>query len=111
MPPQIALRPPPHCSENLLHPLRAGVRRHQARDRVDAIDDREEPTDDNQAQKHGEKPHWWAAGALPRLVSGRLLPETASCRNAGPGVSGRFQTKVALRPTVAARRWAKTPAL
>ncbi len=50
--PKIGLRPLPHRSGNLLHPLRAGVRRHEARDRIDAVDDREEPTDDNQAQKH-----------------------------------------------------------
>ena len=55
LPLQIGLRPLAHRAGNLLHPLRAGVRRHQAHDRVDAVDDGEEPTDDNQAQKHGEK--------------------------------------------------------
>src|ERR1700728_681956 len=109
--PEIGLRPLPHRRGNLLHPLRAGVRRHQAIDRVDAIDDREEPTDDYQAQKHGEKPRWWATGGLPQPVSGRLLPETAPYRNAAPGVSARFQTKVALRPPAAAGSRAKRLAI
>ena len=88
--PEIGLRPLPHRAGNLLHSLRAGVRRHEARDRVDAVDDGKQSTEDNQAQKHGEKARCWAAGGLPRLVCGRLLPETAPCRNAAPSVPDRF---------------------
>ena len=100
--PEIRLRPLPHRAGNLLHALGARVRRHQAIDRVDAVDDGKESTDDNQAQKHARKPHLTAAGALPRLVSGRLLPETAPRRNAPTAVCYSFLIKVALRRTAAA---------
>jgi hypothetical protein len=41
-----------------------------------------------------ESPILTATGALPRLVSGRLLPETAPRCNAPPTLSDQFETKV-----------------
>ena len=57
LPPQIGLRAFRDRAGNLLHARGAGVRRHQALDRVDAVDDGKQSTDDNQAQQHARMPH------------------------------------------------------
>ena len=97
---QIGLRPFRHRAGNFLHARAAGIGRHQAVDRVDAVDDGKEPTDDYQAQQHARKPHCKAAGFSPRPVSGRLLPETAPRRNAMTAFCARFcdQSRAAAGP-------------
>ena len=103
---QIGLRPFRHRAGNFLHARAAGVGRHQAVDRVDAVDDGKEPTDDYQAQQHARKPHCKAAGFSPRPVSGRLLPETAPRRNAMTAFCARFcdQSRAAAGPAGLLRR-------
>ncbi len=95
--PQIGLRPFRHRAGNLLHARCAGVRRHQAINRVDAVDNGKQSTDDNQAQKHARKPRFKAAGASPAARWWRLLPETALRRNGVGGFQFGFKANAALR--------------
>ena len=99
---EIGLRPLGDRAGNLLHARGAGVRRHEAGDRVDAIDDGKQPTDDNQAQKHARKPRcnrrrrlsraqFWAPLARNRAPPQRgdgvlrsVLCKSRACGPAGP---------------------------
>ena len=84
---EIGLRALGDRAGNLLHAGRAGVRRHQAVDRIDAVDDGKEPTDDNQAQKHARKSRCKAAGALP--LARFWAPLARNC--ASPQRRGNFR--------------------
>ena len=95
--PQIGLRPFRHRARNLLHARRAGVRRHQAINRVDAVDDGKQSTDDNQAQKHAQKPRCKPAGAFPRLVCRRASCQKLRCAATSRLFLAGFRTKVGLR--------------